>query len=98
MQRNIDQFAGSGRGIRTQQKSSEPIRVGLFTVATEAVEAAHIIAVDGQSPRRSALQYARLAQRLVALARNVHALGDAALVVAGRSQPQNTKKAARRRE
>jgi hypothetical protein len=69
---------------------------GLFTAATEVVEAAHILAVEGQSPRRTADQYARLAQRLNRATKQVQALSEAALVAARCSISTKSKKTAHR--
>ncbi len=55
----------------------------LFTSATELIETAHDAAVAGQSGEIAAGEYAAVARRLLASARDIVALAEAARVVAG---------------
>jgi hypothetical protein len=54
----------------------------LFTSATELIETAHNAAVAGQASEIAAGDYAVVARRLQAAARDVAALAEAALVIA----------------
>ncbi len=54
----------------------------LFVAATELSETAHEAAIAGQSNALAALEYADTAQRLLAAARGVAALAEAAAVIA----------------
>ena len=57
----------------------------LFVVATEFVESAHDAATKGQSGRQSAKDYADVARKLRATARDIAALAEAAVIIAEHS-------------
>ncbi len=55
----------------------------IFSIATERIEAAHEIAVDGQHPDQDSATVRAVAARLRAIAVEIVTLADAAAVLAG---------------